>query len=527
MTRIRSENSSSSSGLSQMPQSEEAKRLFLRIRRHQLLAPVHAILDLVGDLLNAEKIQNHEKFRDDVLLVREYARKLERMITELMDYDMSKASESDRNDRISHHDLRSALTVLIGYSEDLHLFAPEVFLDGFGQELEHIQELGHQLTLLIDEVATILKGDSTRSKSETEIEIITTEIIKAKENEHDALTGRLLIVDDHPIIRSRLELRAKQEGHDTVAVGDGEAALNILRENPTGFDLVLLDLVMPRVNGFQVLTEMKNDAELRNIPVIVISGLGEQSEIVSCIEMGAEDFLTKPFNPVLLRARVQACLEKKRLRDEAERERKRYDMLLHDILPAPIVDALATDGEVPPKRHENVAVLFADLVGFTTYCDKMSPESVVGDLQELFIVWEEIANNCGVQKIKTIGDAFMAASGLVISTTTDPVQNCVECGFQMIKAVQQHRSGWNLRVGVHAGPVVAAVLGKRQYLYDLWGDSVNTAARMESNGKPGCVNLTLEAWSRVADLYPGLDSWEIKNIKGKGAMQIISVHPRN
>ncbi len=165
--------------------------------------------------------------------------------------------------------------------------------------------------------------------------------------------------------------------------------------------------------------------------------------------------------------------------------------------------------------------------GFTPFCDRHQdqPELIVHYLQQLFETWEEIASGFGVQKIKTIGDAFMAAAGL-LEDARNPVLDCVRCGLRMIEATRRlcdergQYLGWNLRVGVHAGPVVAGVLGRRQYLYDLWGDAVNTAARLESHGKPGCVNLSLAAWQRVASHFRGEFRGCIE-VKGKGVMELI------
>src|SRR5262249_40786346 len=158
----------------------------------------------------------------------------------------------------------------------------------------------------------------------------------------------------------------------------------------------------------------------RDLPVIMISALDEVDSVVRCIQMGAEDYLPRPFNPVLLRARIGACLEKKRLRDREalhlaliEREQHRCDELLHVILPGEIVKELKSTNVVRPRRYENVAVLFADIVGFTPYCDCHGPEEVVPHLQRLVECCEDSALRHGVQKIKTIGDAFMAASGLL------------------------------------------------------------------------------------------------------------------
>jgi class 3 adenylate cyclase len=283
---------------------------------------------------------------------------------------------------------------------------------------------------------------------------------------------------------------------------------------------------MPEMNGFEVLEQLKADETLRHLPVLMVSALDEIDSVVHCIERGAEDYLTRPVNPVLLRARIGACLEKKRLRDreaehqrQIEREKQRSDDLLHVILPRQIVLELKTTDGVRPRRYENVAVLFADIVGFTPYCDRRPPEQVVTQLQRLVEAWEELALRHGIEKIKTIGDAFMAAGGL-LNPLPNPVLHCLEFAAEMLGSIRELVSDWNLRVGIHVGPVVAGVVGRRQYLFDLWGDTVNTAARMESHGVVGAITLSGNAWAQVADRCEG-QSLGLVPVKGKGDMEVV------
>ena len=219
----------------------------------------------------------------------------------------------------------------------------------------------------------------------------------------------ILVVDDNDDNRYTLTRRLKRQGYDNVAVAEnGRQALEMLAESD--FDLALLDIMMPEINGYEVLERIKADERLRQVPVIMISALDEIESVVKCIELGAEDYLPKPFNLVLLRARVGASLEKKRMLDQIEAEKRRSDELLHAILPAGAVGELKASDAVRPRRYEDVTVLFCDIVGFTAYCDQHPPEQVVAGLQDLVGSFEEIVEAHGLEKIKTIGDADPAGS---------------------------------------------------------------------------------------------------------------------
>jgi class 3 adenylate cyclase len=193
------------------------------------------------------------------------------------------------------------------------------------------------------------------------------------------------------------------------------------------------------------------------------------------------------------------------------------------ILPDDVVAELKATNTVKPRRHENVAVLFCDIVGFTAYCDRREPEEVIGYLQQLVEIFELIADNNGLEKIKTIGDSFMTTAGL-LRPLDNPALSCVKSGLEMVAVAPTLPPRWQVRVGVHVGPVVAGVIGRQQYLFDVWGDTVNTAARVESLGVPNAVNVSRDAWQQVAHLCSG-ESTGLVQIKGKsGEIELFHVH---
>lgn len=341
-----------------------------------------------------------------------------------------------------------------------------------------------------------------------------------------AVTGTILVVDDTESNRALLTRRLSREGFTVAIAENGRRALDMLQRHT--FDLVLLDIMMPEMDGHQVLTAMKSDIKLRHLPVIMISGLDDLETLVRCIEGGAEDYLTKPFDPVLLRARIGACLDKKHLRDrerehltEIEEQRRRADQLLHVILPHAIAEELKRTQAVRPQRHEHVAVLFSDVAGFTAYCDQNPPEVVMEHLQTLVRECEDIATRHGLEKIKTIGDAFMAAGGL-IDPLENPSLNCVRAALEMTRAAEALPCKWTMHVGIHIGPVVAGVVGRSKYMYDIWGDTVNTAARVAGVDGSGRIHVSADVWSRVSAHVLGASSG-LHPLKGKGDLELFHV----
>ncbi len=210
-----------------------------------------------------------------------------------------------------------------------------------------------------------------------------------------------------------------------------------------------------------------------------------------------------------------------RLYQESQTQRRQTDELLRAILPDQIAEELKANGRVRARRHEDVGVLFADIVGFTEYCDTHDPEEVLEALSIITQRFEEISERHGLEKIKTIGDSFMAAAGL-ISPMLNPDLQCVKAGFDMLAACRELTPMWTVRLGVHSGELIAGVLGSSKFLFDIWGDTVNTASRVESNGVPNGVSVSRTSWNRIAHACRG-QSRGMVAVKGKGEMEMFTV----
>ncbi len=210
---------------------------------------------------------------------------------------------------------------------------------------------------------------------------------------------------------------------------------------------------------------------------------------------------------------------------ELQHEQIRTKELLHNILPIEIADELSATGSARPARHESVTILFTDFSGFTQAVSAMPADRMVGELNEIFAAFDSITDECGVEKIKTIGDAYMAAAGLP-KACSDHAQRCVRAGLRMIDYLEnRNRTAafkWSLRLGVHSGPVVAGVVGKRKYAYDIWGDTVNIASRMESAGEIGRVNISAYTYDLIREEFDCEYRGKV-DAKGKGQIDMYFV----
>jgi len=299
---------------------------------------------------------------------------------------------------------------------------------------------------------------------------------------HSAFPGHLLVVDDNKVNRLLLGRGLEQQGHSVSFAENGRQALEMLRTKP--FDLVLLDIQMPEMDGYQVLQQMTDDLRLRDVPVIVTSALEEIDSVVKCIEMGAEDYLTKPVNPVLLRARINASLEKKRLRDQ-QRE------LIRTFATAEVADDLQSSGFALGGRYVEATTMFADVRDFTSISEEQSPADTIDLLNDYYtLMFEAISGHGGVVN-QMVGDGLMAIFGAPVPVDA-PCQRAVDAALEMIELIEMFDTDQAARgkkpirigVGIASGRVIAGYTGTaRRATYTCVGDTVNLAARLESHTK--------------------------------------------
>jgi len=344
--------------------------------------------------------------------------------------------------------------------------------------------------------------------------------------------SNVLILDDNPNFADYLNRKLTSVGHSvSYAPNTGEAD-EFLESHQV--DLVLLDILMPGENGYEFLKRNSSSFKSGNVPVIILSSLDELDTIYRCLEEGASDYVTKPCKFITLNARINSALERKHLKDKEkeylaviEKEKEKSEKLLLNILPVPIAERLKVREETIADSFPECSVLFADIVGFTPLSTKLGPKELVEFLNETFSVFDSFTDELGLEKIKTIGDNYMVAAGIP-EPRDDHAVALVEMALRMqrymdgMESIQGHSV--SVRVGLNSGPVVAGVIGKKKFAYDLWGDTVNTASRMESHGIAGAIHLSESTATLVDEKYELESRGEIE-IKGKGKMKTFLIRP--
>jgi adenylate cyclase len=507
------------------------RRAKLVVIWEDLINPVRAIQGYQELVLDQARRLDLAAVIPDLDKVLTAANALSRLVDALRDPATVSAVDglADMQSRL-RHDLRTPLNAIIGYSEmvieDLDAHAGG---EGLRPDLMSMLREAKQLLEKIDAIVNLTRGDAaptTDGAADSAHAVVAglLRTLQPAERPRPQEIGRILVIDDNESNRDLLSRRLVVDGHDVVNVESGAQALAIL-EKDQSFDLVLLDLLMPVMNGLEVLARLKADERWYAIPVIMISGLTESDAVLKCIELGAEDYLPKPCDVVLLRARINACLERSRWRErereflaQLEEEKAKSDRLIRNILPEHTVLRL-NDGEtIIADRFDSASILFADIVGFTPAAAAMTPAELVHKLNLLFSEFDILALSLGVEKIKTIGDAYMAAAGLP-EPRHDHAEAIAEFAIGILETLRRINESdpapVQVRIGVHMGPVVAGVIGRHKFIYDVWGDTVNIASRLESEGAPNRINVSAAIQEALAHRF-AFEPRGMLSLKGKG-----------
>lgn len=358
----------------------------------------------------------------------------------------------------------------------------------------------------------------------------------------------------------------------------GAAALEFVRRHRPA--LVVSDVEMPEMDGRELCRTIKADADLRATPVLMLTSLSRTSDILAGLRDGADAYVTKPYDPPQVLDRIDHLLahaaepdlagqrlalqyggetmhldvtcrqllnlllstyenviwQNDRLaemRDRLQETGKQLEGslartrdLLHRVFPGEIADELAEHGRSEPRHFDSATVLFSDFVGFTKVAETMQPRDLIDDLDDYFRRFDALTAGCSMEKLKTIGDAYMAAGGVPRPTATHAIDSAVlalklRCCVADVARERGERGlpSFAIRIGLHTGPLVAGVIGVRRFTYDVWGDTVNTASRMETASEPGRINVSGDTQRLLEPWFVCTPRGRI-DIKNRGAMEM-------
>jgi adenylate cyclase len=511
----------------------------LDLLRQELISPV---LSIEG---HAELLRDQIRDEDclsDLNRIVSAASLTRTLVDEMLAAETQELDDEKRDSERSRfkHDLRNSVGAISGYSE--------IILEEL-EDLDDLSEdartyLDHQLAdsaKLLQMLDTLFQaerefGEDSESDLDVDIGSVFDSFERSDNETTEAISGRILVVDDNDSNRNLLAHQLRRQGHDISTSPSGRQALEMIRKSAP--DLILLDLFMPDMNGFDVLREMHKDEGLRAVPVIIITGLSDKDAAVKCIEAGAFDLLIKPVSPALLEARVLACLERKAWHDkeqayqqELEKSytfiRKVFGRYLSDEVVQQILES--DEGMQMGGGKQQVTIMMTDIRGFSMLSQELDPQDCVKVLNNYFGVMTPLIQKYDGVIDEFLGDAILAIFGAPVKSD-DHAQQAVACALEMQQAmaeVNHNNQEWGLPtiemgIAVNTGEVVVGNIGSEtRSKYGVVGHHVNLTARIESFTVGGQV---MASEYTVAELDSEVTVAHSMKVEAKGIKEPVRIH---
>lgn len=335
---------------------------------------------------------------------------------------------------------------------------------------------------------------------------------------------KILIVEDDPVSQSILSDLVGINGYEVILADTGEEGWRLINEEKD-IRFAFIDWQLPEMDGLTLCSRIKSEINDRYVYAIVITAKNSKEDLIFGMRSGADDFISKPVHEGELLSRLRAGERVLNYDTKLRQQIDRADDLLTNILPSPIAHRLKSGEKAIADYLPDAAILFIDIVGFTDWCHQISPLSMIEQLSGLFTLFDEEIKAHGVEKVKSIGDAYLVASGLP-DPRPDFAEALVACALSIqrrLAKINLHRlRPWLLRCGIASGPVIAGVIGNNRFIYDVWGDTVNHASRLERLAKPNEILLCDITYSHVRDRYTFADCGLVE-LKGMGKQKMWSL----
>lgn len=328
--------------------------------------------------------------------------------------------------------------------------------------------------------------------------------------------SRILIVDDVEENLKVLTDTLTSQGFHPLQAKSGERAIKIATKAVP--DLILLDIQMPGMNGYETIEKLKEIPVVKDIPVIFISALNQIEDKIKGFNSGAVDYVSKPFQKEEVIARVTTHLKLRQIQREVEIEREKSEALLRNVLPEAVANELKEKGESEPQSFSDVTILFSDIVNFTSSSSDLPPKVIISELNDIFTAFDSITEKEGCERIKTIGDAYMAVCGVPTHVDNHGIRIARAAKEMMNYITKRNETSeykWEVRIGIHTGDVVGGIVGTKKYIYDIFGDSVNTASRMETYSESMKINISQSTYDIIKSEFQA-QKREPLDVKGKG-----------
>lgn len=341
---------------------------------------------------------------------------------------------------------------------------------------------------------------------------------------------KIIIVEDEHLIAIDIKRILMKIGYDVIAMTDnGEEAVQLAGNKKP--QLLLMDINLSgNMDGVEAAEIIYRNY---NIPIVFLTALSDSTTLNKAKVSEPFGYIIKPFDIRVLKTTIEMAIYKHSIEKELrartkdlENEKIKTDNLLHNILPIEIVDEYKKNNFITPRHYDSISIMFTDLQEFTEIASHLSPRKLVTELNDLFYGFDSIIEELKIEKLKTIGDSYMIGTGLP-KECFDHAPKLVNLAIKMLKFLAQRNKDaeikWRMRMGINSGPAVAGVVGTNKFTYDVWGDTVNIASRMESSCEPGRINISGSTYQLVKDFYQCEYRGKL-NAKGKGQIDMYYIN---